>query len=66
MFGINILSEIKKVGLNEYTYDVDKMREAVKYFEDGFKCNDITFVTDNSDKSPGFKFAESEVKGYYY
>ena len=44
--------------------ETDSVREAVKYFEDGFRCNDITFVTDNSDKSPGFKFAESEVKGY--
>ena len=25
---------------------------------------EITYVVDNSDKSPGFKFAESEVKGY--
>lgn len=26
--------------------------------------NDIVCKTDNSDKSPGFKFAEAEVKGY--
>ena len=42
----------------------DEVIEVVKYFEDGLRTNDITFVTDNTDKSPGFKFAESEVKGY--
>ena len=25
---------------------------------------DITYIVDNSDKTPGFKFAEAEVKGY--
>lgn len=28
------------------------------------KTNNITCTIDNSDKSPGFKFAEAEVKGY--
>ena len=42
----------------------EKVLEVVKNLEDGLRENDITFVTDNSDKSPGFKFAESEVKGY--
>jgi prolyl-tRNA synthetase len=28
------------------------------------KNNAITFKVDNSDKTPGFKFAEAEVKGY--
>jgi len=44
--------------------ETDEVVDAVKYIEDGLKLNDITFVTDNTDKSPGFKFAESEVKGY--
>ena len=44
--------------------ETEKVLETVKYFEDGLKVNDITFITDNSDKSPGYKFAESEVKGY--
>ena len=44
--------------------NTDEVIETVKYFEDGLKYNDITYITDNSDKSPGFKFANSEVKGY--
>ncbi len=28
------------------------------------KENNISYIVDDSDKSPGFKFAESEVKGY--
>ena len=28
------------------------------------KCNNITYKVDNSNKTPGFKFAEAEVKGY--
>lgn len=44
--------------------DTDKVQETIKYFEDGLKANNITFITDNTDKSPGYKFAESEVKGY--
>ena len=44
--------------------ETDTVIDAIKYFEDGLKLNDITFTTDHSDKSPGFKFAESEVKGY--
>ena len=42
----------------------NEVLETVKYFEDGLKYNDITYITDNSDKSVGFKYAESEVKGY--
>ena len=44
--------------------ETDSVKDAIKYFEDGLKQNNITFTTDHSDKSPGFKFAESEVKGY--
>ena len=29
-----------------------------------FKNNNITYIVDNSDKSPGYRFAEAEVKGY--
>ena len=42
----------------------EEVLETLKYFEDGLKHNNISYITDNSDKSPGFKFAESEVKGY--
>lgn len=44
--------------------ETENVIETLKYFEDGLKYNEITFITDRSDKSPGFKFAESEVKGY--
>lgn len=44
--------------------ETESVIETVRYFEEGLRANDITFVTDNSDKSPGYKFAESEVKGY--
>lgn len=44
--------------------NTDCVRETVKYFEKELKSKNITFITDHSDKSPGFKFAESEVKGY--
>ncbi|MBQ3021213.1 MAG: proline--tRNA ligase [Bacilli bacterium] len=44
--------------------ETDEVKECIKYLEDGLKANDITFITDHSDKSAGFKFAEAEVKGY--
>ena len=44
--------------------ETESVIETVKYFEDGLRANNITFITDNNDKSPGYKFAESEVKGY--
>jgi len=44
--------------------ETETVIETINYFEDGLKYNDITFITDRTDKSPGFKFAESEVKGY--
>jgi len=44
--------------------ETENVIEVIKYFEDGLKYNDITYIVDHSDKSPGFKFAESEVKGY--
>ena len=44
--------------------ETNEVIDAIKYFADGLKLNDITYIVDNSDKSPGFKFANSEVKGY--
>jgi len=44
--------------------ETEKVLEVLKYFEEGLKCNDISYTVDRTDKSPGFKFAESEVKGY--
>ena len=44
--------------------ETEKVLTTIKYFEDGLRANDITYITDNSDKSAGFKFANSEVKGY--
>jgi len=37
---------------------------AVHIIEQGLIKNDISYQIDESDKSPGFKFAEAEVKGY--
>lgn len=44
--------------------NTEEVVDTVKYIEEGLKYSDITYITDNSDKSAGFKFAESEVKGY--
>ena len=43
---------------------IGNVGEVVDTITTGLKDNDITFIVDNSDKSPGFKFAEAEVKGY--
>lgn len=43
---------------------IGEVEDIVKNFENDLKDKNITFVTDRSDKSPGFKFAEAEVKGY--
>ena len=40
----------------------DEVLETVKYFEDGLKYNDITYITDNSDKSVGLKDTQLELK----
>lgn len=42
--------------------DKEVLDLAEKYKEE-LKANDITVKIDNSDRSPGFKFAESEVNG---
>ena len=44
--------------------NTDEVTDEIKNICDILKRNDITYTVDNSDKSPGFKFAESEVKGY--
>ena len=44
--------------------ETEEVLDVIKYFEEVLKQNDISYVIDKSDKSPGFKFAESEVKGY--
>ena len=44
--------------------DTDLVLDTIKIIENGLKDNDITYITDYSDKSPGYKFANSEVKGY--
>lgn len=41
--------------------DVDKVIESIK---NGLEKKDISFKLDMTDKTPGFKFAEAEVKGY--
>lgn len=41
--------------------EVDKAIEAIK---NGLEKKDISFKLDMTDKTPGFKFAEAEVKGY--
>ena len=38
----------------------DKLRE----LENNLKDNNITYKVDDSNKSPGYKFADAEVKGY--
>lgn len=43
---------------------IGEVSETLEKIENDLKENSISYVVDNSDKSPGFKFAESEVKGY--
>lgn len=43
---------------------IGEVSDTLLKIENNLKENDISYVVDNSDKSPGFKFAESEVKGY--
>ena len=43
---------------------IGDVSEVVDTITNELKTNDISFMVDNSDKSPGFKFAEAEVKGY--
>ncbi len=43
---------------------IGEVDEPLKYLEQQLKENHITYKVDNSNKTPGFKFAEAEVKGY--
>lgn len=42
----------------------ENVLEVVSKIKDEFAKNDVTFIVDETDKSPGYKFAEAEVKGY--
>ena len=43
---------------------IGDVEEALQEIEQELKENAISYTVDTTDKSPGFKFAESEVKGY--
>lgn len=43
---------------------IGEVNESVDKITNELKNDDITFIVDDTDKSPGFKFAEAEVKGY--
>lgn len=43
---------------------IGEVSKELERLENDLKENNISYIVDNSDKSPGFKFAESEVKGY--
>lgn len=43
---------------------IGDVSEKLSELEKLLKENKITYKVDNSDKSPGFRFAEAEVKGY--
>ena len=42
----------------------EKLDKTLEVISNKFNENDINFKIDNTDKTPGFKFAEAEVKGY--
>lgn len=44
--------------------DKENVWSVVENIKSEFTKNDITYIVDSSDKSPGYKFAEAEVKGY--
>lgn len=43
---------------------IGEVGEALSNLEKSLQENEITYKVDNSNKTPGFKFAEAEVKGY--
>ena len=43
---------------------IGDVSEELNNLEKELESNEITYKVDNTDKSPGFKFAEAEVKGY--
>lgn len=42
----------------------DKVDKTLEVITNKLNENDITYKVDNTDKTPGFKFSEAEVKGY--
>ncbi len=44
--------------------DSEKVKEATTNIADNLKSLGITYKIDDTSKTPGFKFAEAEVKGY--
>ncbi len=43
---------------------IGEVEEVVTKLTNSLKEKEITFLVDRTDKSPGYKFAEAEVKGY--
>lgn len=43
--------------------DSDKVNTKIDEIVDALKANEISYMVDDSEKSPGFKFAEAEVNG---
>ena len=43
---------------------IGDVSEKLEELKQNLKENDITFKIDNRDKTPGFRFADAEVKGY--
>ncbi len=43
---------------------IGEVSETLDSITTSLKENNISYIVDGSDKSPGFKFAEAEVKGY--
>ena len=43
---------------------IGDVSEKLEELKQNLKDNDITFKVDNRDKTPGFRFADAEVKGY--
>lgn len=43
---------------------IGEVSEKLVALEENLKAHQITYKVDNSNKTPGFKFAEAEVKGY--
>lgn len=43
---------------------IGDVEEKLTILKENLKANNITFKVDNRDKTPGFRFADAEVKGY--
>lgn len=44
--------------------DTEEVKAATKHLADQLTTQNITYKVDNTNKTPGFKFSEAEVKGY--